>query len=457
MKLYKTTWHLFLGTIILSTIALYNGYPLVYSDTGCYIVSGFEKLIPTDRPITYGLFIKFSSLGISAWLVVFFQNLITAFIILKTIQIFNFNEKHFSRVYFFILLVLVLFTGIGWYSNQLIPDFFAPITILTLFILHKLKKLFDFQGIVLLFILILSLVSHFSHLLLGSILICTILIAKTIFPFFKEISYKRILIIASIIFISWFIIPTINYSIDQKFTLSRGTHVFLMAHLNDTGILKKFLDEKCPDSEFKDCKLCEYKDSLPTDLASFIWSNNILKETGGWIDSKNEYDKIIHATLKDPQFLALNIYRSVTYGFIQLTKNEIGQGLSPYKEGSPPYTQIHGKFKAETNNYMNSRQNQWNGLLKRDLVNTAQLILLAMSLLILALILPPSFFQKLDKTQRIFLLFIIISIVLNSFITAGLNSPCSRFQARVVWLLPFSLMIIGFKNYKLILKSFMLE
>ncbi len=453
MKIHKTAWHLLLGTIILSAIALYNGYPLVYSDTGTYIVSGFEKLIPTDRPITYGFFIKFSSMGISAWFIVLFQNLITALVILKTIKLFNFNQIYLSKVYYFILIVLVLSTGISWYSNQLIPDFFAPIVILSLFISLKNKKLFNFEGITILIILILSAVSHFSHLLIVSALIGIILITRPFFPITREVSFKRTLTIAGIIFLSWFIIPTINYSIDKKFRISKGTHVFLMAHLNDTGILKKFLDEKCNDPEFIDCKLCKYKDSLPTDLASFIWSNNILKETGGWIESEEEYNKIINATLKDPEYLALNIYRSLTYGFIQLTKNEIGQGLSPYKQGSPPYTQIHHRFKSETNNYLNSRQNQFNGLLKRDLVNTIQLILIALSLLCLTIILSPPILSKLSSTQKIFLLFIIISIVLNSFITAGLNSPCSRFQARVIWLLPFSLMIIVIKNHTSIWKS----
>ncbi|MFK8101257.1 MAG: hypothetical protein AB8G15_01985, partial [Saprospiraceae bacterium] len=57
-----------LGTIILLFVAFYNGYPLVYSDTGTYIQSGFELFVPVDRPLTYGLFLRYTSLGISPWL-----------------------------------------------------------------------------------------------------------------------------------------------------------------------------------------------------------------------------------------------------------------------------------------------------------------------------------------------------------------------------------------------------
>ncbi len=452
---YNTLWHLFWGTIILSIIALYNGYPLVYSDTGTYIYSGFEKFIPLDRPVTYGLFLRYASLGLSGWFVILVQNFITAFVIFSTLHLFDIDRKFFSKAYYSILLFLVLFTGIGWYSNQLMPDFFAPLTILIFFILCKRKNLLDFQGIMLIFIFILSLTTHFSHLLIGSILIISTLVAKKNSTLLIDISLKRIIVVASIVLLSWFILPSINYLIEKKFVLSKGTHVFLMAHLDDTGILKKFLDEKCSETEFKDCKLCNYKDSLPTDLASFIWSGDVLNKSGGWIESKTEYDKIIKATLTNPGYLILNIYRSITYGLIQLTKNEIGEGLSAYVEGSPPYGQIYWRFNDERNNYLNSRQNHWNGVeLNRDLVNTIHVMLLVISLFILILLFSGPLSEKIDKTQRMFLLFILFSIVLNSFVTAGLNSPCSRFQARVVWLLPFALLIIGVKNFSNIKQSY---
>ncbi len=455
MNNYKTLCRLFLGTIILSVIAFYNGYPFVYSDTGTYINSGFDKLIPFDRPVIYGLFLRYASLSLSCWFVIFLQNFIIAFVLVKTLELFHIREKHFSMVYYLILLFLVSFTGIGWYSNQLMPDFFAATTIMVFFILHKKKKLFDVSGIILISIFLLSLTSHFSHLLIGSALVIITLLAKTLSLLLNEVRLKRIFVVFAIVLLSWFVIPTINYSLEKKFILSKGTHVFLIAHLTDTGILQKFLNGKCSEPEFKDCTLCNYKDSLPKDLASFMWSSNILDKSGGWIGSKQEYDKIINATLTDPDFLLLNIYRSVIYGFIQLTKNEIGDGLSAYAEGSPPYGQISWRFNDEINNYLNSRQNQWNGVnLHKNFTNTAQTLVLIISLFILVVLFSSTIFQKIDKTQKIFLLFIILSIFINSFVTAGLNAPSARFQARVIWLLPLSLLIIGIKNYTLIKDQF---
>jgi len=61
--------------------AFYNGYPLVYSDTGTYIASGFEGKVPNSRPITYGLFIRHSSLTASLWLSAFAQCLMVSLLL----------------------------------------------------------------------------------------------------------------------------------------------------------------------------------------------------------------------------------------------------------------------------------------------------------------------------------------------------------------------------------------
>jgi len=269
-----------------------------------------------------------------------------------------------------------------------------------------------------------------------------------------DLSFKRIILVTIVVFFGWIILPMINYLFEKQFILSKGSHVFIMAHLNNAGILKKFLKENCSNTEFQDCKLCHYKDSLPIDLASFIWSSNILENTGGWQNSKEEYNKIIFATIKRPKYFFLNMYRSISYGFIQLTKNEIGQGLSAYNVGSPPYGQIHWRFNDELNNYLNSRQNKWNGVnLQLDTLNTFHLILILISLLIVILLFTSSILIKIDPNSITFLVFVIFSIIINSFITAGLISPCERFQARVIWLLPLSVIVLIIKNFKIIIKT----
>jgi len=297
--------------------------------------------------------------------------------------------------------------------------------------------------------------SHFSHLLIGLFLISILTLGKFLFKdILTPIAFSRILIISSIVIASWISLPIINYIVEKKITFSKGNHVFLMAHLNDTGILKKILDENCSNPEFKDCKLCQYKDSLPTDLASFIWTSKILSQTGGWFDSEKEYNKIIATSIKKPKYLILNIYKSITYGFIQLAQINIGQGVTAYNKGSAPYGQIYWRFNHELNNYLNSKQNIFNGInLKSDTLNLMHRILIIFSFVVLIFILSNYKLNLFESYSLIFLIFVIVSIFLNAFLTAGLNSPCDRFQSRIIWLLPLAITIFIIKNHKILFNN----
>ena len=173
----------------------------------------------------------------------------------------------------------------------------------------------------------------------------------------------------------------------------------------------------------------------------------------GWENSKEEYDKIINATLKSPRFLALNIYRSATYGLIQLTRNEIGYNLTPYTQGSAPFEHISERLPYELNQYLNSKQNKWKGLgLNFVTLNTINQIILLLSVFIgLWLFLSP-IKSQIDTQTKLFLVFAFLAIVINSFFTAGLNAPCERFQARVVWLFPLAISLVLSINYQTIIR-----
>jgi len=431
---------IFVGALILSLIPLYNGYPLVYSDTGTYIHSGFSKTVPMDRPITYGLFLYYSSLKMSTWLVVIIQNFLTSFVLFRVVRLFTKSQKGYFSFYG-IISFLTFFTAIGWYSGQLMPDFLAPIMILSLVLLWKEKQQKPLNLILLSLIFLFSVLVHFSHLLIASMLITIVTSLHFLRP--QLITVKRWLFAPLLIILGWLILPTMNYMIDDEFKISKGSHVFFISHLNDTGLLKTILDNYCPTDEFSDVKLCDYKDSLPHDAASFIWSTDILENTGGWEGSKKEYDKIIRLSFTQPRYLLNNISKSFLYGMIQLTKNKIGEGLSPYTEHSAPYGQIHWRFNHEVNNYMMSRQNKYNGFeLDLKLLNQVHLFILILSFLACIYLFTNRRWSKLSKNAQFLLLFIIAGILINSMVTAGLNTPYDRYQARVVWLLPFALLLL---------------
>lgn len=459
MKLLNKLYLIISATVILLTIGLYNGYPLIYSDTGTYIYSGFTFFVPQDRPVIYGLFVKLFSLNRSLWFVVIIQNFITAFVLFEVCYLF-FTKERLKLYYLTIITFLTLFTGIGWYTNQIMPDFFSAIVGLLIYLLLCVQNTSSGKTTLLMLLLAFSVTVHFSHLLLSFSIIIVFLLANCITRNRQSVlpgmlTARKTLAVTAIALSGWLIIPAVNYILEKDATLSKGSHVFFMAHLIDNGLLKKFLKDNCTSDEFKDCKLCKYKDSLPTDLGNFLWEKDgVLKKTGGWDSSKTEYKKIIKATFTKPKYLFSHFNKTVLYTCIQLTRNEIGQGLFSYPKSSQVYTQIYWKFNDELNNYINSKQYSNNLSSAFHLINTLNFVVNIFCVFILFILFCTSLFKQINPLSFQLLLFSIISVLLNAVFTAGLNAPSDRFQARISWLIPFALIIVIFSNIHLIKNSF---
>ena len=54
-----------IGTVLLCWVAVWNGYPLVFPDSGAYIRAAIEHHNLADRPIYYSIFIALIHLRLS--------------------------------------------------------------------------------------------------------------------------------------------------------------------------------------------------------------------------------------------------------------------------------------------------------------------------------------------------------------------------------------------------------
>lgn len=118
-----------IGAFFLMFDAFYNGFPIVYSDSSTYIVSGFGLDMPMDRPLLYGILLRIFSLsGVSLWFVIFFQALIISYLIFQLIELFLGRKE--SKYTLLVILFLSLFTGLSWVVSQLMADVFTPIALL---------------------------------------------------------------------------------------------------------------------------------------------------------------------------------------------------------------------------------------------------------------------------------------------------------------------------------------
>lgn len=150
---------------VLCYMGFYNNYPLMHSDTGTAIKSGFLGQVPPDRPILYGLFIRHISMAESLYFVIITQGILLSLVVFYYFKYFL-SGKNLTIPFLTYIFIITFLTGASVNVSQLIPDIFTSITILSfglLFMIHELKT----RDIAILSLVsILGIGVHNSHLLI---------------------------------------------------------------------------------------------------------------------------------------------------------------------------------------------------------------------------------------------------------------------------------------------------
>lgn len=235
----------FISIIILMFPALYNGYPLVSSDSGTYIGSGFQGWVPLDRPIFYGLFVKFTSFKSSLWFTIITQAIIANFLIWQLLKLLFKNTLPY---YFYPLIIalLVSFSSLGWFVAQIMPDIFISLGAIAFVLLlfgNQPKVLSVLNSI----ILMISILCHNSHLISFTLLFVLLFI----FLHFKKhnlkfsFAQKNFSHLAIIIGACWLLNPLVNYFYTSNFEMQGSPHAFLIGKNIESGTMDKYLKKNC--------------------------------------------------------------------------------------------------------------------------------------------------------------------------------------------------------------------
>ena len=438
-------WELLAATCILLAAAFHNGYPMVFSDSGTYISSGFEGKVPMDRPIVYGLFIRHASLAVTLWGPVLVQSFLLAWV-LRLLLLPYFPER-FTGKYLLLLAGCCMLTALPWYAGQLMPDIFTAIQIVVLAIVLTRKQLPWRLSALLGALFVLCCLVHFSNLFIGVFTVLGVLAALAIwrvlrpqFPFWQ----RRSLLVGAWCLSAFILLPAINWVFERQFTLGKGGYTFIIGRMVDNGLLKMYLDDQCA---AKNYRLCLYKDSLPENSRKFHWdSSSPLYREGGWGAPEAEYRAIVWGTLTSPKYLGLHLWKSVLGVPTQLMQNAIGSGMDYgwYRSPeSPPYQAIQRFFPHEFNEYRASRQcgNLWGQELDLKFFNNLNYWVLCATVLALIWFL---FFDQ-SGTIAPFLPLLAVfgaGVLANAFITSSLGVIADRFSPRVIWLLTLWVLVV---------------
>lgn len=444
-KLFILALFLILGTIAVVWVAFYNGYPLVYSDTGAYLNSSIQMESPSDRPIFYGVFLRITHMQAHNWIPIIFQGLIGYWLIYRTVRLVA--NKNRALWAFLATLVLAVATGLPWYAAQLMPDIFTSYGILAMMLIFYDR---DKKYISALYFLILFLAAgvHLSNvLILGMTWMMILLIQfKNVRQgkksFWLPASISLLLVAAVFPLQSWF-----NYMEHGVFKVSREANLFHVAKGLESHMYQTYVQEN---KHRISIPFAEKTDSFPDNPMWFLWAQESPMSSCGKtrIEMSREFAPVVKDMFSKWKYRKWFLKEMFRSGYEQLKFHKIGSGLVAYQENSAPYGMIFNEFKNELPAFKNARQFKSGLELNYHLEISKYIFNISWIIFLLGFILPYA-----RKKLGIFLLILLTGVIANHLITGGLANIYDRLAVRVVWLISFGALLTLFVFFQSLRKE----
>lgn len=425
---------------LLLGVALWNGFPIVYYDSGAYLLEGLGGHFLVERSAVYSLFLRAVGAGTSLWLVVCVQAAATAFVMVQAARCLV--PALSLRLFLVISVGLVAVTGIGWYVGEIEPDCFTAVLVLAVFLVgFRSAVLGRLRSAILIAVAGFAMAAHPSHLLLGILLLPAITLywLAHALPRVKGVAAAgwpraNLLKPATAIAFAFALVVAANFSFTREVFLSRAGPNFLFARMLQDGVVMRLLEDTCPRAGYR---LCIYKDRLPPRADAWLWAPySPFFKLGGFAGTGAELARIVIDNFR--RYPLLNVKLVLLDGARQFVSFKTGDQVEPQQWA------LHSVFAAFTPHqvqaYMAARQQR--GLLRFHDLNLVHVPVGYLSLLGLTGLLGFAVWRREHETA-VFVAFVLAGLLTNAVICGAISNPHDRYQSRLIWLASFALALAG--------------
>jgi hypothetical protein len=421
------------GAVLLIWPALLNGYPLVFIDTVSYLNQTTVPELPWDKTLVYGLFLHLFHWQVTLWPVVVAQGLLASHLLWLAQR--SLRGEASERAHVGLCLVTAALTSAPWFLAMLMPDAFTGIAPLCLLLLG-LGRLSRGEMAWVAVVGALAVTVHLSHLPTALTLLVFIgLVTRRVRPVFRTG--------APIVLAVAFLLAG-NALAFGRATLSPHGSVFLLARLQADGPATATLREHCPVASWH---LCAFTDRLPMDSDEFLWgggsplnrnADGSARPMGG-VAGSAEAREILATTLRERpgEVAAAMLHNMLT----QLLRPRVGDTLTntdlalsvrrPIAAAFPPAELAAFDAGAQMRGALPGR--------------AAPFLIPHLPVLLLALLAAPALTWRAlragDVVHAAFIAGTLLALLANAATTGALSGPHDRYQARITWLLPLSVML----------------
>jgi hypothetical protein len=417
---------------VLMLAAVANGFPIIFYDTGAYVLQGFENVFIAERSPVYSLFLRYAGGPESLWYVALVQCAVVAFTIVEFARALR--PRMSLWVLLLVGLVLTLATGLPWYAAQIEPDCFVAIAPMAIYLLafHRLGFV---RNLLLVLCAVLAAASHSSHLGLAAGLVMALVLLKAASLVWRDLPRPRVLLSTASVVAALALVIGCNYVFTKQIFFSRSGSTFLAARLMQDGLIKPVLDADCPMHAYR---LCPYKNDLPTRADAYLWEEPISPffRLGGFPKMGPESARLVHESLTRYPFT--NAFWAVLDTAGQFVAVPTGDGIVPQAWVlTPEFRRTIPKQMDGYNHAYQQRGDLWFLPLNLLHVPVALASMLALWWLLRRAV------REGNWRDATLPAFILLALLGNAFICGVFSGPHFRYQSRMMWWPALAVVLIG--------------
>lgn len=253
--------------LLLLAPAIWNGFAIIFPDTGGYLDRPILGTLGLGRSALYGAFLY---LGVPSafWLNIVLQSAMTAWLIVLALRTHGLGGRPWLALG--IVAFLTVATSVPWFAAQLMPDIlFAAAALALHLLIFRDRALARWERWALAAVIVFAMPSHMAAagMCVGIVLAVALLtrIRRLALP------EARLTFAAGAVVAGLVLCPVSNYAITGNFALTPGGSSFVFGRLVEDGIVQRYLDDKCPDPALR---LCAFSATFQSDADWWLWDGN---------------------------------------------------------------------------------------------------------------------------------------------------------------------------------------
>jgi hypothetical protein len=414
--------------------ALWNRFPFMFYDTGAFIDLAMQGGFKPERSAIYGAFLAAFQPGLSLWPVAVAQVALTLLVMAEFARAVMPGLT--PRQFFLQVVVLTVVTDLPWSAPEIMPDVFAPVLVLVLYLLGFHSAAISLpRKVALVAVAVLATTSHASHLGLAAGLAAVTVLAQLVSRRASPAAARPRFGLPVLVFsLSLALVMVSNAARTGEVFVSRAGPSFILARLLQDGIAQRVLNDTCPASGYE---LCAHRHQLPHDSNDFLWRwDSPFWKLGGFNGMADEADDIVGESLE--RYPLLNIKAAAGNTARQFVTFRTGDGVEPLD--GVPETAIRRDMPDQLDDYQDARQQS--GEIDFRWINAFQVPLGGLAMIALVGMLVLAVRDRRWDDRLHLPAFILLALLGNAFICGALSSPHDRYQSRLIWAAVFAAMLL---------------